>query len=144
MALLCKWASVRCGWQGVSTSDVIIRIVRDYDNFVRRNLSRGHSGKEMNVPFIKEKAILLDLAVEKQKKNVTEWIGKVDARWCLRVRRVAVIGECSLVCRCAITQTKKELSEEIHNLGEKAEKLQFDFLNLFSRNGALVRRCSGS
>jgi choline-phosphate cytidylyltransferase len=61
----------------VSTSDVIIRIVRDYDNFVRRNLSRGHSGKEMKVPFLKEKAILFDLAVEKQKKNVKQWIGKV-------------------------------------------------------------------
>ena len=67
--------------QGVSTSDVIIRIVRDYDNFVRRNLSRGHSGKEMNVPFIKEKAILFDLAVEKQKKTVSQWIGKVQQSW---------------------------------------------------------------
>ncbi len=40
-------------------------------------------------------------------------------------------------------QTKKELSEEITHLGdtisEKAEKLQFDFLNLFSRKGVLVR-----
>ena len=68
------YLSVSCGhftwWQGVSTSDIIIRIVRDYDDFVRRNLSRGHSGKDMKVPFFKEKAILFDLAVEKQKKNV--------------------------------------------------------------------------
>ncbi|KAH7491683.1 hypothetical protein PRIC1_002908 [Phytophthora ramorum] len=67
---------------GISTSDLIIRIIAEYDTFIRRNLQRGYSGKDMNVPFIKEKSIKFDMAVDKVRNDVDgfvhKWISKAD------------------------------------------------------------------
>lgn len=38
---------------GISTSDIIMRIVKDYNQFVMRNLDRGYSRKELNLSYVK-------------------------------------------------------------------------------------------
>lgn len=41
---------------GISTSDLINRILSQYNDYVKRNLARGYSGKQMNIGFVKVRA----------------------------------------------------------------------------------------
>ena len=50
--------------EGVSSTDIITTIVRDYDRYIRRNLKRGYSRHELNVSFLKEKQITLQDGVQ--------------------------------------------------------------------------------
>jgi hypothetical protein len=38
---------------GVSTSDLIMRIVKDYNQYVMRNLARGYTRKQLGVSYVK-------------------------------------------------------------------------------------------
>lgn len=45
---------------GISTSDLIMRIVKESDEYIKRNLSRGYSRKELNISIFKEKQLQLE------------------------------------------------------------------------------------
>lgn len=45
--------------EGISTSDIIMRIVKDYNQYVMRNLDRGYSREDLGVSFVKACHLLL-------------------------------------------------------------------------------------
>ncbi|KAK4745882.1 hypothetical protein SAY87_012194 [Trapa incisa] len=55
---------------GISTSDIIMRIVKDYNQYVLRNLDRGYSRKELGVSY--EKRLRVNRRLKKLQEKVKE------------------------------------------------------------------------
>lgn len=55
---------------GISTSDIITRIVRGYETYARRNLRKGYTGKDMNIGFVMEQTFRLENTLEDAREKV--------------------------------------------------------------------------
>lgn len=64
--------------EGISTSDIILRIVRNYNDFVLRNLGRGYSRKELGLSLVREKQI-----------RAKQSIKQLSSRWQTQRNQVA-------------------------------------------------------
>lgn len=56
--------------EGISTSIIISRIVRDFDGYVLRNLSKGVDRKDMNISLFTEKVMKAENTVKNVSKNL--------------------------------------------------------------------------
>ncbi|XP_070539039.1 choline-phosphate cytidylyltransferase A-like isoform X2 [Ptychodera flava] len=108
--------------EGISTSDLIARIVKDYDKYVRRNLRRGYTAKELNVGFIKEKKFQFQEGYDKVKEKVK-----------------------------SVETKSKELVHKFEDKGielfqrwdERSREFIGNFLDLFGREGTLNQMWQG-
>ncbi|KAH8521261.1 hypothetical protein H0E87_002352 [Populus deltoides] len=55
---------------GISTSDIIMRIVKDYNEYVMRNLARGYTRKDLGVSYVKEKRLRVNMGLKKLREKV--------------------------------------------------------------------------
>ncbi|KDP30164.1 hypothetical protein JCGZ_18197 [Jatropha curcas] len=65
---------------GISTSDIIMRIVKDYNEYVMRNLARGYSRKELGVSYVKEKRLRAHMGLKKLHEKVKKQQEKVGEK----------------------------------------------------------------
>uniref|UniRef100_A0A6N2LEB9 choline-phosphate cytidylyltransferase n=1 Tax=Salix viminalis TaxID=40686 RepID=A0A6N2LEB9_SALVM len=63
---------------GISTSDIIMRIVKNYNQYVLRNLDRGYSRKELGVSY--EKRLRVNMRLKKLQEAVKEQQEKVGEK----------------------------------------------------------------
>jgi choline-phosphate cytidylyltransferase len=70
---------------GVSTSDLILRILKDYNEYVLRNLSRGYSRKDLGVSLFKEQRIRASHGIKKLSQQIKEQRLKVADRITKRI-----------------------------------------------------------
>ncbi|XP_066321289.1 choline-phosphate cytidylyltransferase 1-like [Miscanthus floridulus] len=66
---------------GISTSDVIMRIVKDYNEYVMRNLARGYTRKDLGVSYVKEKRLRVNMGLKNLRDKVKQHQEKVGEKW---------------------------------------------------------------
>ena len=59
--------------EGISTSDIILRIIRDYDLYVTRSLERGYGQKDIGVSRTRAMRI-------KMKNKFKKWMGEIEKK----------------------------------------------------------------
>ena len=64
----------------ISTSDVISRIVKDYDIYVKQNIRRGYTARQLNLGFVKRQEVRLTNKMVRLKKRSVSFIQKCEDR----------------------------------------------------------------
>lgn len=95
---------------GISTSDLITRIVCDYDQYVRRNLKRGASPRDLNLSLLKQGEIKMEQLTDKLQERLKQEERNVKNNW---------------------ESSREELRTMLEQWEMKSQELIRDFSNLF-------------
>ncbi|XP_033119799.1 choline-phosphate cytidylyltransferase A-like [Anneissia japonica] len=104
--------------EGVSTSDIIARLVKNYDQFVRRNLARGYTAKELNVSFFNKTKINMQEKFDQTKKKMKD---------------------VKTMSKDLMNKGRDKSFEIINRWDERSREIIGSFLDLFGSEGALNR-----
>ena len=104
--------------EGVSTSELITRIVRDYDQYVKRNVERGVSPKDLNLSFFKESEIRMESLTKKISASIKETEQSIKSNW---------------------QASGDEFKKTLKSLDHKRSLLIKDFANLFEPVGNIFK-----
>lgn len=77
--------------EGVSTSDLIMRMLKDYNDYVMRNLARGYTRKDLNVSYVKEKRLRVNMGWKKLRDKVKQQQEKVEGKLHVVAKTAAVL-----------------------------------------------------
>ncbi|KAI6655060.1 Choline-phosphate cytidylyltransferase B-like [Oopsacas minuta] len=66
--------------KNISTSDLISRIVIDYDVYIRRNMNRGYTARQLNLGFVKRQEVKIKNKIRRLKKRSVDFIHKCENR----------------------------------------------------------------
>jgi choline-phosphate cytidylyltransferase len=78
--------------EGVSTSDLILRILKDYNEYVLRNLARGYSRHDLGISLVKEQRIRASHNIKKLRERLQEVRGRGGMGWGVVVSRCGMWG----------------------------------------------------
>ncbi|CDW83111.1 choline-phosphate cytidylyltransferase b isoform 1 [Stylonychia lemnae] len=98
--------------EGISTSDIILRIIKDYDMYVWRSLKRGYSRKDIGISAFKAQRI-------KFKENFKEFKDSLEKEH---------LGKSF---DTGYDKIRTKVSNLIHNMEDNAQTVMYDFLQQF-------------
>ncbi|KAG0205508.1 choline-phosphate cytidylyltransferase [Mortierella sp. GBA30] len=105
---------------GVSTSDLITRIVKDYDQYLRRNLERGVTAKELGIGFFKEQEVKLKKSAQDIRASIRQnWHGTKDE------------------LKNEITVLRNDLKQTLNMWEDKSQEFIKDFSRLFGADSVV-------
>lgn len=78
---------------GISTSDLIMRMLKDYNQYVMRNLARGYTRKELGVSYVKEKRLRVNMELKKLQEKVKQQQEKVGEKLHTVAKSAAVLHD---------------------------------------------------
>jgi len=65
---------------GVSTSDLITRVIKNYDHYIRRQLNRGINRRDLKVSALKATQLKADMKIDQIKGSIKEKFDEVKER----------------------------------------------------------------